>query len=521
MSFRHTRPPLIAAFFVGSAVLAGGWIASDREADGSPGGGPAEPRGPGDAKPAGALYGKSACIKCHNNEKEPPEDKKNPSICLLTEMPIWEAKDKHGIAYAVLKSQHAQDMGKLLGWKDVSADARCVSCHSVLAGAKQQIDPTFDRAEGVSCVACHGPDNGWVDMHGAALAGTRKKWRGLPRNKKEVDYGMIDLWDPVKRTRLCASCHIGNAREGKVVTHDMYAAGHPPLPGFEPATFSDFMPRHWQYLKDKRPEIQALLKFDLVEAKLEETNLVLGGGMVAFEQFMNLIADLADSKSGWPEFAVFDCYSCHHDLKSKSWRQERGYRGQPGRPPMRSWPTTLLGLEASSGNSKVVEQRRKDLHQKLGQLHKTFTQQPFGEPSQVATSARGLAAWAGEEIKSLRERKADPEDAKRLLKALDELKQAALADYDSARQLAWACAVLQREANPAAAREVQRSSQWQALDRMMNLSLPIGRKEIMKSLPGALRRINEYQPAVFSRDFEAILKLFHELAARQGSTRPK
>ena len=32
---------------------------------------------------------------------------------------------------------------------------------------------------------------------------------------------------------MCLSCHLGNAREGRVVTHEMYAAGHPPLPGFE------------------------------------------------------------------------------------------------------------------------------------------------------------------------------------------------------------------------------------------------------------------------------------------------
>ena len=64
---------------------------------------------------------------------------------------------------------------------------------------------------------------------------------------------MTDLWDPVRRAETCASCHVGNHDEGKVVTHAMYAAGHPPLPGFETATFGDLEPRHWQYLSEKTP----------------------------------------------------------------------------------------------------------------------------------------------------------------------------------------------------------------------------------------------------------------------------
>ena len=72
---------------------------------------------------------------------------------------------------------------------------------------------------------------------------------------------MTDLWDPVTRGKKCVSCHIGNPdpEEEKVVTHAMYAAGHPPLPGIEVATFSDAQPRHWQYLREKKAEVQRTL----------------------------------------------------------------------------------------------------------------------------------------------------------------------------------------------------------------------------------------------------------------------
>src|SRR5207248_509811 len=44
------------------------------------------------------------------------------------------------------------------------------------------------------------------------------------------------------------------------------------------------------------------------------------------------------------DFAAFDCYACHHDLKSPSDRQERGYEGIPGRPYFRQAPFVLARL---------------------------------------------------------------------------------------------------------------------------------------------------------------------------------
>ncbi len=78
------------------------------------------------------------------------------------------------------------------------------------------------------------------------------KWRNLSRKEKESQYGMVDLWDPVTRTKRCLSCHVGNYEEGNVLTHAMYAAGHPPARLPEVSTFSEAMPYHWEYLGEKR-----------------------------------------------------------------------------------------------------------------------------------------------------------------------------------------------------------------------------------------------------------------------------
>src|SRR5213076_1317723 len=56
-----------------------------------------------------------------------------------------------------------------------------------------------------------------------------------------------NLRDPAVRGQFCATCHVGSAADGRVVTHEMYAAGHPPLPPFELGTFMECQPKHWGY----------------------------------------------------------------------------------------------------------------------------------------------------------------------------------------------------------------------------------------------------------------------------------
>ena len=182
------------------------------------------------------------------------------------------------------------------------------------------------------------------------------------------------------------SCHIGNAAEGKVVTHGMFAAGHPPLPPIEIAQFTKNQPQHWRDSRDvplfrgnPPKEIQEI--YHLKDLDFQGTKLALIGNIVALRETLRLVRDRADFKAMpprwpellhgrspganeaknaprlpeqiWPEIAMAhtDCYACHHDLRSPSYRQERGsgYRLSaekliacpPGRPLIRVWPTAL------------------------------------------------------------------------------------------------------------------------------------------------------------------------------------
>ena len=226
----------------------------------------------------------------------------------------------------------------------------------------------------------------------------RKLWREPSREKKESEYGLTNLWNPITRAKLCLSCHIGNVAESKVVTHAMYAAGHPPLPGFEMATFGREMPQHWELLKEKRAREMKdktnILK--LVEGKpedvdFEQTKLVLVNGVMTLHASMSLVAGQSDSakKNAWPELAQFDCFACHHDLKTPSWRQQRGYVGKPGRPQMQRWPLELVKLSL-----RLLGEDEKQLDARMKEAYEAFDAQPFGKTQDIHKAASKVVSWS-------------------------------------------------------------------------------------------------------------------------------
>ena len=369
-------------------------------------------------------------------------------------------------------------------------------------------DDSFKLEDGVSCAACHGMYQEWVGKHAEFLG--RKNWRALSRTVKEEQYGMTDLWDPEKRARLCASCHIGNGAEGKVVTHAMYAAGHPPLPSVELVTFSDAMPRHWKYLSEKSPEVQKMLGYDPAKSGLERTQLAVIAGVVSFRESMNLIASqAAENEKNWPELAQFDCYACHHDLKTKSWRQQRGYIGPPGRPEMRPWPLVLVRagiLQASKGDLGRLKELAVVFNVHMKQMAGVFHAQPFGDARQVAAAASKLVRWSDDLLTQLRSGHFDRNSAQRIISLLGK-ESTRLIDFDSARQVAWSFHSIQNELDAGFFKEEDNRQLFKELSDHLKLELPRGRVEIVKDyLHDALEKLGNYEPARFSATFGQLLQ---------------
>jgi hypothetical protein len=436
-------------------------------------------------------------------------------------------------------------------------DPGCLACHAQVIDPKlddrddkdkkldqRTVQPSFHEEEGVNCVVCHGPYKEWVVKHTGILTGS-DAWRKLDRKTKE-ESGMNDLWDPAKRTKLCATCHVGSNGDGKdiperFVTHEMYAAGHPPLPGFEVATFSNEMPRHWDYIREKDKGVLKSQNIDPKYFQVEQTQLVFTGAATALEEQMRLLAgqaDKAEKKDVMLDLSNFDCYACHHGLTSDAWRQKRGYGDRrPGRLPMRHWSIELIKLAVhyAEDTKEAREKRYAEYEKLLAGVKEAFTSQMYGNRKQISDKAGKLADWAkklaADVIEKTRKTPATAKDAKELYLAIPVTynmdKEKDWVDFDSARQIAWGFKVPYYEVNNLdwfSGMEVQKNGKLKdppkqvkdvlgelsKISKSMKLDLPNKPKSIDDDLEETLKRLNEYNPEKFNAELKALGKTLKE-----------
>jgi hypothetical protein len=453
-------------------------------------------------------------------------------ICRMNEWQFYDKADKHQIAYTQLARERSQNMIKLLGFKDKDATTvdACLRCHAVPEIGGVRMNVGF-LSEGVTCVACHGAYREWVGEHPDAVVlrglqspakrpkDTLKDWLDFTRKEKEELKGMTDLWDPVRRVEICASCHVGSFKEKKVITHAMYAAGHPPLPSFEPATFSEFQPRHWQYLREKAPHRQARLQpFDHTD--LEHAELAAISGPILLRESMRLFADEAkanrDDPAGaaWPDFARYDCRACHHELKSDTNGQDRGGPTALGRPGEPKWTHALtrLGISILTATAEDAARERSRYESLVKAFQVAMRAEPFGNKGRLLGAAEDLVNWAD---KLINNRSRAPVDEKRARKVLAQLCEEAAKtslDYDGARQVAWAFRAIyhdvipedrQKDRDPEIERILSR------LDGVLLMKLPSAKEQvpIEESLRARLLVGAQYDAA-------ATMGLFGQLRSR-------
>ncbi|QDU28571.1 hypothetical protein ETAA8_36740 [Anatilimnocola aggregata] len=371
----------------------------------------------------------------------------------------------------------------------VATVRQCLNCHATWPQESQTAHPPVPLDLGVSCQACHGPGLQWTDPHAYPW------WRLVTPQGKE-SLGFKDVRDPAERARVCASCHVGNYAEGKFVTHAWYAGGHPPLPSFEYSTFATQMPVHWRSLADKanfagreannpladlgvdqRARLRAVLNTDVPEDQVRvsyrEANFpaaqfgqhdpftdlprlkeAVVSGAVVLEAYAKLVkeytlaaqaptggADQA-ARPAWPEFALYDCASCHHELKSGSVFPERPLGKNPlGRPPAQVWPMALakLGvLHSVQYDPQAAAEPLKSLEQAQQDFERAITATVFGDPEKIRISADALQVELTKLIERLKYSRYDDASARHALLLLTDKAQVETRDYHSARQIAWA-----------------------------------------------------------------------------------
>ncbi|MFM8272135.1 MAG: multiheme c-type cytochrome, partial [Gemmata sp.] len=232
-------------------------------------------------------------------------------------------------------------------------DTRCLACHTnpALAHAELVPDPTARalREQGVGCEACHGNAGRWLQPHTALKTADRKR--------VFEETGLVPLSDIGDRALACAGCHVGapagNGLPVRDMNHDMIAAGHPRL-NFDFAEYQRRLPQHWEEKDRSRAKPNGVER--------NEAKAWYVGRVAHAEAACRLLEDRARRadanapRTPWPEFAEFNCASCHHSLrvpndpKRGDWRTSDAYLGgRPiGVPPWQMiWPlTSAAGLEA-------------------------------------------------------------------------------------------------------------------------------------------------------------------------------
>jgi mono/diheme cytochrome c family protein len=370
----------------------------------------------------------NSCGQCHKTGPPGFTLADKDSIVLQNEFPVWQQHDLHRRACDALSSPLGEQMSRLLYGdpKAAAKKAECLVCHATdtAPGAPPSADipGRFSCDLGINCQACHGPAAKWDGPHRLG------DWRPLTGQEKTSTYGMTNLRDPAVRARTCAGCHVGAADEGKFVTHDMYAAGHPPLPAFELATFSRDEPRHWlspgdiPYIRGLEPTAAAE-RYSYRKGEVDAARLVAVGAVVCFRQAIDLLRFDPDPAKPSPglDFAHFNCAACHHDLRVPSDRQINGFPGVPGRPVPQTWSVWLVRAvlrHAQQSGRNGAEQLLTEFEAGYDALRRAFDAKPFGDKAAVLQAARALDATCEKVQKLVNGIKYDGPAARGLLVAL-------------------------------------------------------------------------------------------------------
>ncbi|MGB0513299.1 MAG: multiheme c-type cytochrome [Wenzhouxiangellaceae bacterium] len=323
--------------------------------------------------PSEAEYkhlGAATCATSVCHGKVTPDENSN---VLLNEYRTWSSDDYHSDAYNVLRSDESRRMVEILGLGNATTERICLDCHADNIPAARRGEK-FQISDGVSCEACHGGAERWIESHAEEGA----------THQDNLALGMYPTDKPEARARLCLSCHVGT--EQRFAGHDIMAAGHPRM-SFELETFSVNQPAHYR------------IDEDYVERKgdIGSVNMWVTGMLLKAERQLDLLrSDLFSGHGLFPELAFFDCHACHHPMNDRRMHATPVTSGLPPgavRLDDSSFQMLLaIGSALDSGRTETLRERTRNLH-----LSTTRGREPL----------RGAAAELGAALDDLRRLAAD------------------------------------------------------------------------------------------------------------------
>ena len=345
--------------------------------------------------------------------------------------------------------------------------SQCLTCHAGLRPDQSSLSTpgrTYAQfqsegepiaRESIGCEACHGQGKDYLVDH------MDPSWlTSLPSTK--LVKGFYDLENSALAARVCLSCHFGNPEESKWITHEMYAAGHPPLPPLDLGKFLDETSnKHWMTLEEKSSRLATLkspideqleddrVKYlrnhlttdnpDLkqtIQTHFRKTQQSRIGQWTANLNYHDLLDQQAPAATNWGDYALYDCAGCHQTLYKKI-RGTVGSSGRvpgrvPGRPQGPLWTRPLLSSPGESQFEQLLTLQ--DL------IEEALNSKPFGDRGKIQAAIEGSAsdrAKAKYQLIDLASQPLDPIGADEWLRGFLEQRQGMLGNRWVANQTYW------------------------------------------------------------------------------------
>ena len=358
------------------------------------------------------------------------------SHILQNEYITWSRVDKHATrAYHVLLEARSQKIVKNLGFREPAQRVKlCLDCHAHNPPPSRRGE-RFKVEDGVSCEACHGPAEGWIESHVAPQAS----------HAGNVAKGLYPTSDPVAQARLCLSCHFGN--KDKFVTHRMMGAGHPRM-SFELDTFSQTQPPHFAVDDDWRSR----------KGGWDTLRVWAIGQALAASELLDVLLDPKRSRDGlFPELVLFDCHACHHPMSEARWSPRTGT--SPGR--IRLNDSNFLMLRQIARRT-LAAPAAEAFEQRVASLHRAVA----GDGGDPHEAARAVRLTLDELVRTLARHRFGRDDLRAMLGGLlDDGLAGRYRDYAGAEQATMAIgSLLAYLAKNGGVREARAANA--ALDRM-------------------------------------------------------
>ncbi len=334
----------------------------------------------------------------------------------------WAHFDPHSGAYRTLLDDRSQAIARRLGIGPAHEAKLCLDCHADNVPAAQR-GPRFQVSDGIGCEMCHGAAETWIAQHDDTPAVSREELKRL---------GLYPADDPQRRASLCVTCHVGVGE--RFADHRLMAAGHPRL-SFELDTFTAL----WRTSGGRE---HFRLDADYLERKSAPAGSdvwVMGLMQATRVQLEQLRGAHAQSGGGLPEFALYNCYSCHRAMRF-DFGSRRGLAGDLAPGSLRLDDSRLVMLSAAFAAVSPVDDEH--LRAQTARLHRAASE---GREALTSASAQ-LDEWLVQASGRVSARPLSSTQKKAILENLvDAANRGEYADYAAAEQAAMAIVLLLAE----------------------------------------------------------------------------